>query len=47
MKISKPKPFAELVQSIKPEQWQLIGKYKAIDEQGRYLHWDKFGAEGD
>ncbi|WKT00130.1 Fic family protein [Gallibacterium salpingitidis] len=42
MKISKPKPFAELVQSIKPEQWQLIGKYKAIDEQGRYLHWDKF-----
>ena len=38
MKVSKPKPFYELMQiGIKPEYFQ----HKAIDEKGRYLHWDE------
>ncbi|MFU2135699.1 Fic family protein [Gallibacterium anatis] len=38
MKVSKPKPFYELMQiGIKPEYF----RHKAIDEKGRYLHWDE------
>lgn len=43
MKVSKPKPLAELLATeLTPENISLIGQYKAIDEKGRYLHWDKF-----
>ena len=43
MKVSKPKPLAELLATeLTPENISLIGQYKAINEKGRYLHWDKF-----
>lgn len=42
MRVSKPKPFDELIQNNIANQWKLMEKFKAIDEQGRYLHWDKF-----
>lgn len=45
MKISKPKPLVELMgllASVTPEQWASMPTFKATDEKGRYLHWDKF-----
>ena len=45
MKISKPKPLVELMEllaSVTPEQWASMPTFKATDEKGRYLHWDKF-----
>ena len=43
MKVSKPKPLVELLKTeLTPENIPLMNQYKAIDEKGRYLHWDKF-----
>ena len=45
MKVSKPKSLSELMPlfvNITPEQWGLASSFKATDEKGRYLHWDKF-----
>ena len=43
MKVSKPKPLIELLKTeLTPENILLMNQYKAIDEKGRYLHWDKF-----
>lgn len=44
MKVSKPKPFADLMAmlSLEPDKWEIIAKQKPVDEKGRYLHWDKF-----
>lgn len=47
MRISKPKQITELLQlftnhEITAEKAILLSQYKAIDDKGRYLHWDKF-----
>lgn len=45
MKVSKPKSLSELMSlfmNMTPEQWTLASNFKATDEKGRYLHWDKF-----
>lgn len=41
-KIRIPKSFLELIKSKDPEIiTELIGTFKATDNEGRYLHWDK------
>ena len=47
--IKVPKPFTQLIQEIKDLQIRdpklvidLMGKYKATDAKGRYLHWHEF-----
>ena len=43
MKVSKPKSLAELLTTeLTPKKLSSMGQYKATDEKGRYLHWDKF-----
>ncbi|OOF56375.1 cell filamentation protein Fic [Rodentibacter genomosp. 2] len=43
MKVSKPKSFLTLMQEcFTKENWQSTTHFQAIDEKGRYLHWDKF-----
>lgn len=44
MKIAKPKNLSELMPLLadNPELWQMVAEQKPVDEQGRYLHWDKF-----
>ncbi len=38
-----PAPLEKLMQEVKPEKFlRLLGKYKATDAQGRYLHWNDF-----
>lgn len=42
-RIRIPKPFKQLWQEIQPEQlFSLLEKYRATDNQGRYLHWHEF-----
>lgn len=42
-RIRVPKPFDQLAKELKTEVWTpLTSKYRAIDKQGRYLHWDEF-----
>ncbi|QPB42677.1 Fic family protein [Rodentibacter haemolyticus] len=43
MKISKPKPMLQLLEKIQELlKSNLFNQFKALDDQGRYLHWDKF-----
>lgn len=38
-----PKPIDELFGNVEPRQlFELMQRYKAIDDKGRYLHWDQF-----
>ncbi len=50
-RIIAPRPLAQLMQEIKADGWlPLMGKYRATDAQGRYLHWNDFKwrvAKGD
>ncbi|MEM6255877.1 MAG: Fic family protein [Cyanobacteria bacterium P01_D01_bin.156] len=42
-RVRVPKPFSQLTQEISHDAWvPLMSKYRAIDEKGRYLHWDEF-----
>lgn len=42
-RIRVPKPLLQLMQELKPDAFlPLMGKYRATDSQGRYLHWDEF-----
>jgi Fic family protein len=42
-RITTPKPFLQLMKEIGAEVWSpLMGKYRATDSQGRYLHWNDF-----
>lgn len=43
MRISTPRPIVELLKDYvtTPENIFTLNKYKAIDEKGRYLHWDE------
>lgn len=42
-RIRAPKPLDKLLQEVKPVKYiPLLGKYRATDCQGRYLHWNDF-----
>ena len=42
-RIRVPKPFKQLIQEVEYKKLiPLLGKYKATDSQGRYLHWNDF-----
>ena len=41
-KIHKPTDFAVLLQRYGLEIFELARTYKAVDDKGRYLHWDEF-----
>jgi Fic family protein len=42
-RIRVPTPFKKLMDEVSPQEFvPFLSKYKAIDPQGNYLHWDKF-----
>jgi len=42
-RIRVPTPFKKLMDKVPPQEFvKFLPKYKAIDPQGNYLHWDKF-----
>lgn len=41
-KIQKPTDFAVLLKQYGLEIFELARTYKAVDDKGRYLHWDEF-----
>jgi Fic family protein len=42
-RIATPKPLLQLMKETEAEVWiPLMAKYRAIDTQGRYLHWNDF-----
>ena len=42
-RIRVPTPFKKLMDEVPPQEFvKFLPKYKAIDPQGNYLHWDKF-----
>ncbi|MGY2138561.1 Fic family protein [Pseudomonas reactans] len=41
-KIQKPKDFGVLLKQHGLEIFELAKTYKAVDDKGRYLHWDEF-----
>ncbi|MDR0279067.1 MAG: Fic family protein [Paucimonas sp.] len=40
--IKKPRPYAEILALHLPDMLQLVQRFSAVDQKGRYLHWHDF-----
>lgn len=40
--IKRSRPIADILREKHLELFELLGKFKAVDEKGRYLHWHDF-----